>query len=107
MFIFVLTIFFSRAGRRRGRRLDGLDEDMMRSVGLYKISYAETRGSDLCPLSSGHLTEATLPLSRLIVHWKVSSDPPILPSRPEYVLLIAIFQENFPHDGRYLIRTSY
>ena len=28
-------------------------------------------------------------------------------SPPEYVLLIAIFQENFPHDGRYLIRTSY
>ena len=108
VFIFILTnIFFSRAGRRRGRRLDGLDEDMMRSVGLYKISSAETRGSDLCPLSSEHLTEATLPLSRLIVHWKVSSDPPILPSRPEYVLLIAIFQKKFPHDGRYLIRTSH
>ena len=84
--------FLSRARRRCGGRLDGLDADMRRWS-------EETRGSDLCPLSSEHLTEATLPLSRLIVHWKVSSDPPILPSRPEYVLLIAIFPENFPQSG--------
>ena len=62
--------FLSRARRRCGGRLDGLDADMRRWS-------EETRGSDLCPLSSEHLTEATLPLSRLIVHWKVSSDPPL------------------------------